>query len=266
MVLGGRAVALKKQWSAAEFFGGGETKRDGRSFGGLLHHYVYECVGQALDAFCFLQVAIKRRVLRRLPVAPAGAAETAWRVVFAARWPAISALVSVAEVRSPRVYEVFMPGALSAYKRVSFCAARACRRSLFGHFEADAQATKFIVRGELPALFRITGRPRLETDFSRKHKRRRPSGRRRILLSGMAFRPESAIYDSQGDARQRLRAIAVDCSDAVDCRRIVLVLYLSAKSAMQGLPGIPDVKLYAPRGWTSDKAILHFQPCKLSGR
>ena len=124
--------------------------------------------------FCFPCKWRKSRSLRRLPVAPAGAAETAWRAVLAAHSPAISALVSVAEVRSPRVYEVFMPGGFSAYKRVSFCAARACRRSLFGHFEADAQVTKFIVHGELPALFRITGRPRLETNSSRKHKRRRP--------------------------------------------------------------------------------------------
>ena len=162
--------------------------------------------------FRFLCKLRKRRALRRSPVAPSGAAETAWRAVLTARRPAISALVSVAEVRSPLVYEVSMPEDLSAYKRVSFCAARACRRSLFGHFEADAQVTKFIVHGELPALFRITGRPRLETNSRRKHKRRWPMGRRRTLLSGMARGPEHAIYDSQGDARQRLRAIAVECS------------------------------------------------------
>ena len=75
----------------------------------------------------------------------------------------------------------FKPGDISAHKRVSVDDMCACRRSLFGHFEADAQVTKFSVRGELPALFRITGRPRIETNSSRKHKRRRPGGRRRFM-------------------------------------------------------------------------------------
>lgn len=81
--------------------------------------------------FYFLYKWRKSKALRGSPVVPSGAAETAWRGVFAARRPAISALVSVAEVRSPLVYEVFMPGAFSAYKRISFCVAHACRgRSL----------------------------------------------------------------------------------------------------------------------------------------
>ena len=166
-----------------------------------------------------------------------------------------------------------MPGGLSAYKRVSFGAARACRRSLFGRFEADAQVTKFIVRGHMPALFRIPGRPRLETNSSSKHKRRRPGlfGRRTTLLSGMAFRPESAIYDSQGGARQRLRAIAVECSrlqlSAVDCRRLLLgaVFERQKRDLQRRSQESQTSSCDSSSGVGNALCLLHFKPCSIIG-
>ena len=126
---GGRQ-RLKKLWSSAEFLATPKRKerRPTRSRGFAPPSRLLTPSSPATRwRFCLPCKWRKRRVLRRLPVAPSGTAETAWLAVLAARRPAISAVVSVAEVRSPRVYEVFMPGALSAYKCVSFCAARACR-------------------------------------------------------------------------------------------------------------------------------------------
>ena len=75
---------------------------------------------------------------------------------FTAARPEISAPVSVPEGRSPRVYAVFMPGDFSAYKSVSVDDACACRRSLFGRFEADPKVTKVVCRGDNPSLFAPT--------------------------------------------------------------------------------------------------------------
>ena len=77
----------------------------------------------------------------------------------------------------------------------------------------------------------VSGRQLVQTDLAGHvavvgpdDKRRRPSDRWRTLLSGMAFRHERAVYDSQGGALQRLRAHAVECrrllSIAVACCRL----------------------------------------------